>query len=206
MSILPYGGIVKPSDAMDFFNMEIWKDIKGYEGKYQISNLGRIKSIGRMTDFGKNKLWIEEKLLRYYITKKCLYFQITLRDYNLIPKNKMTHRLVAEAFIPNPENKPFVNHKNGNKMDNSVENLEWVTPKENSQHAIETGLNVYYGENHTYCKISDNTVSLIREDRKNGMRYSEIARKYEVSAGHVRDICNNRKRKKQTNEKTKIIQ
>lgn len=106
---------------------EIWKDIKGYEGLYQVSNIGRIKSFKRNesimqpNDNGKGYLQVG-------LTKngKRSYFKI--------------HRLVAEVFIPNPDNKPEVNHIDGNKKNNTVENLEWCTTKENCQHRQKTGL------------------------------------------------------------------
>lgn len=100
---------------------EIWKDIQGYGGKYQVSNLGRVRSILR------NKILIPKK------TKKG-YLRIRLYENNHC-KNIVIHRLVAFAFIPNPENKPQVNHKDGNKENNCVSNLEWCSCYENFWHA-----------------------------------------------------------------------
>ena len=105
---------------------EEWKDVKGFEGLYQISNYGRIKSLR----FNKVRL-MKPFIKSYYMVELCV---------NSVRKTFMVHRLVAEAFIPNPENKPQVNHIDGNKLNPRVDNLEWCTPSENLKHAYRTGL------------------------------------------------------------------
>lgn len=108
-------------------NNEIWKDIKEYEGLYQVSNYGNIKSFKRKT----RNLKPYKTYRGYYGIKLCKNHQT---------KQFFVHRLVAEAFIPNPYNKPQVNHINGNKTDNNIVNLEWATSSENIIHAYSTGL------------------------------------------------------------------
>lgn len=107
---------------------EIWRDIEGYEGKYQVSNLGRIKSL-------KNRHGYREKILKQLLTHHG-YKQVMFCDKNNGKKDKryMVHRLVAEAFIPNPENYPIINHKDENRTNNRVDNLEWCTYKYNSNY------------------------------------------------------------------------
>ena len=109
--------------------MEIWKPVKDYEGLYEISNLGRIRSCDRIVSFGKQKRLSKGKIL-IQNTAGSNYNHIKLSKNNIV-KRKYIHRLVCEAFIPNTENKPEINHINENKRDNRVENLEWVTKKEN---------------------------------------------------------------------------
>lgn len=103
-------------------NNEIWKDIKGFDGLYQISNLGNVKSLKRK--YRKNEIFIKK-----YENKNGYIFVVLSK--NNISKNFLVHRLVAKAFIPNPNNYIEINHKNEIKDDNRVENLEWCTRKYN---------------------------------------------------------------------------
>ena len=125
--------IVQPLiNAKSGFNImkEIWKDIPGYRGEYQASNLGRIKSLTRYVKRSiHGRVLIKCRILKYGIT--CGYHTICSK-YN---RSSYVHRLIALTFIPNPENKPCINHKNGIKKDNNVKNLEWVTYSENMTHS-----------------------------------------------------------------------
>lgn len=101
--------------------MEIWKDVVGYEGLYQVSNLGRVRSLPRYSTSGK--------ILKYQLDRYG-YYRVCLSKHN---KNtlKQIHRLVAQAFIPNPNNLSFVNHKDEDSTNNKVTNLEWCTHEYN---------------------------------------------------------------------------
>lgn len=105
---------------------EIWKDIEGYEGLYEISSLGNVRRApsGRILKQNKNSYG---------------YSHVGLSKEGKV-KMICVHRLIANAFIPNPQNKPQVNHIDGNKSNNSISNLEWVSQKENIIHAFKTGL------------------------------------------------------------------
>lgn len=110
---------------------EIWKDIEGYEGLYQISDLGRVRSI--------RKVVIGKALILKYGWTTGGYLTVSLCKHN-IKKTIRVHRLVAEAFIPNPNNYKEINHINCNKKDNRKENLEWCSSSMNKKHAYQNGL------------------------------------------------------------------
>lgn len=112
---------------------EIWKDIKDYEGYYQVSNLGNVRSIGRMIDRRNSQnYFLSSKLLKQF-DNGCGYKTVCISKSSK-PKKMYVHRLVAEAFLINPDNLPEVNHKDENKANNSVDNLEWCTPKYNKNY------------------------------------------------------------------------
>lgn len=115
-------------------NAEIWKDMVGFEGRYQVSNLGRVRSI--LSNHGRYQEKIKVQRKRSS-TCPYLYVQLSVKDR---PYHEAVHRAVAKAFIPNPDNKPMVNHINGDKLKNDACNLEWATCSENHQHAFESGL------------------------------------------------------------------
>lgn len=115
---------------------EVWRPVVGYEGQYEVSNLGRVRSLDRIV---KSRVRSGQKIKGRMLTKRCHkgYFRVALSENNST-SNFFVHRLVAAAFIPNPENLPCVNHKNENKLDNRVENLEWCTYEYNNNYGMRT--------------------------------------------------------------------
>lgn len=107
---------------------EIWKDIDGYENLYQVSNLGNVRSLNYRHTRKPNNIAKAKNRDGYSTVRMNKFGKRAV---------KQIHQLVAKTFIPNPENKPEVNHKDGNKENNQVSNLEWVTSKENTKHAID---------------------------------------------------------------------
>ena len=126
---------------------EIWKDIEGYEGLYQVSNMGRVRSLDHTilsrNRFGESHFTYRGRILKLgYNLSGYKRAVLAVRNSH---KHVQVHRLVAEAFIPNPENKETVNHIDGNKENNCVNNLEWTTIRENINHAVKTGLHSHKG-------------------------------------------------------------
>lgn len=116
-----------------------WFDIPGFEGRYKINKVGQILSLEHTLWNGRCYRRIPEKVLSWRYTKNYAYIRLFYDTGKY--KQCYIHRLVTETFIPNPENKPTVNHKDGNRYNNCVDNLEWATYSENIQHAFNTGLN-----------------------------------------------------------------
>lgn len=173
--------------------IEIWKDIPEWEGIYQVSNFGRLKSFKKHPD----------GLLLKQTNKNGDYFSVVLSKNNRI-KSTRTHRLVAENFIPNPENKPQVNHIDMNKQNNHVENLEWCTSSENTTHAYTNKPSMCVGMNYYNQNIRPKTIlqldmddNLINEFKNSTEAYKntgvcarnilQVASKDEYLPGKVRN-------------------
>ena len=170
---------------------EIWVDIEGYEGIYQVSNLGRVKSLERSVrnNINGGERIVKERILKLW-SDKGGYLLITLCDKNRVKHKERVHRLVAKAFIPNPDNLPQVNHKDECKTNNCVYNLEWCTNEYNQ----------FYGTKQERSKKNNNTnkqiVQLtlegelvkiwdsIREANRNGFNRSCIS-----------ECCNNKRQR-----------
>lgn len=168
--------------------MEIWLHVKGYEGKYEVSNFGRVKSLKR-TRVGKGGgiYGVKEKILK--CGRKGSYDQAAIHDGNGKRKYALVHRLVAEAFLPNPEIKPCINHKNGIKTDNRIENLEWATYSENSIHAIKNGLFVPEKGSERFCaKLNEKIVLGIKLRIKNGHKLKDIAKEHKLNPVTISNI------------------
>ena len=162
--------------------MLMWLPIKGYEGIYEVSNDGQVKSLERETWYGYGYMTHKERILKA-TPGKSGYVILTL-SYNGARKKQLLHRILAETFIPNPKGLPHVNHIDGNKSNNSLDNLEWCTHSENIQHSFDTGLSPR-GEGHGLSKISEEqaleVLNLMDEgkyptqiSRETGIKYSTV--------------------------------
>lgn len=160
---------------------EVWMDIEGFEGFYQVSNMGQVKSIPRIIkrDYRGNAKR-NGKLLKQSKTRKG-YLRITMQC-NGVKKQVSVHTIVAKAFIPNTNNYPQVNHKNGDKTKNNALNLEWCTNSMNTQHAYDTGLIISNrGVNCHNSRFTESDILNIRDLHFNKqMKGAEIARIYGV--------------------------
>jgi hypothetical protein len=135
---------------------EKWKEIPGFNAMYEVSTAGRVRSWKRP---GAWDMSITPTMMKGTV-ERCGYSRIKLRNNEII-KRFFRHRLVAEAFIPNPKNKPEINHIDGNKLNNHVVNLEWCTCKENAIHAYETGLSPR-GSEKPNAKLTEGDVKKIK--------------------------------------------
>lgn len=173
---------------------EIWKETLGYEGMYAISNYGRLKGIKRtikasnqFVDFDRT---INEKIYKPSINGSG-YFTVALSK-NGTSKTYLLHRLVAETFIKNEKNKKEVNHKDGNKINNAVSNLEWLSSKENKTHAKKKGLGYLGGERCVQSILKNDDINGIRLLLKCGLSQSKIGNLYGVSQGAIQKINKNK--------------
>jgi len=163
---------------------EEWRDIQGFEGSYQVSNLGRVRSFDRviMNNIGVHRIY-KSRIMKYFLDKDG-YENLTLNKLGKQYKRKV-HRLVAAAFIDNPENKESVNHKDLNKKNNRLENLEWVTKSENMIHAAKNNKNCR-GEGIAQSKLSEEDVLIIRElYLSKQMNQKELSEKYKVTQSSI---------------------
>lgn len=157
---------------------EVWKDVKDFEGLYQVSNLGNVKRLVSERVFA-------ERLIGRSIDKYGYIKRVLSKNGKMFFFTE--HRLVAIAFIDNPENKATVNHINGIKTDNRVENLEWCTNNENKQHAVRTGITNKKGVNHNLCKLTEEQVREIRQIGFSQTRTS-LSKKYGVCRNNILQI------------------
>lgn len=157
---------------------EVWRTVNGFPEKLKVSNLGRIMSGSRIL---KNEV------------SKCGYYRIHVSHEGKIYR-ELVHRLVAMAFLPNPKNKPCVNHIDGDKSNNAVDNLEWCTYGENNKHAYDAGLKDSKGENNGQHKLTEEQVleirSLYQKRKINGNNGRVLAEKYGVNPKTITDIVN----------------
>ena len=143
-------------------SIEIWKPIKGYEGLYEISNFGRVKALKRKRNCNRGYGIIKEHIMKQ-TSGNSNYYRVPLTNEKHIKKYYLVHRLVAIAFIDNKENKPEVNHIDGNKLNNNVNNLEWCDRQYNVCHAYKLGLNPTKKKMLEYINSLDNRIEKLEK-------------------------------------------
>ncbi len=176
------------------FQNEVWKDIPNFEGYYQASTMGRIRSLDREIEKRDGRGGIDRyvrlgKIFNLKYKKNRRYTSVRLSKDGKT-NSYAVHRIIAITFINNSENKPQANHINGIKSDNRVENLSWMTNSENVNHAIETGLNnSVRGESHGSCKFKNEDITNMRNMYKTGnYTYKQIGLLFNATVARVSEI------------------
>lgn len=167
---------------------EEWRDVAGFDGLYQVSNLGRVRSCDRFSSRPvSRKRFLRGKILKLILHGKG-YFVVNLFA-SFGRTTKEVHRLVAESFLGDRPKGFHVNHIDGNKLNNCAENLEYCSPKENTQHAFRLGLcDTRIGNNHHGAKLKDADIPVIRDRLANGHTQRSIAKDYGVTQSSIGDI------------------
>lgn len=172
--------------------METWKPIKGYEGYYEVSDQGRVRRVDGVVKTGikhSEQRVVKSRILKLHV-KRNGYLTVDLSRGNIV-KTIAVHKLVATAFIPQENGKTEVNHKNCDKADNRVENLEWVTPRENKDHAKAN--NRYYNPNRKpiLCKQTQMVFqgSYKAAEWVNATKYQN-SKQVRGMANKIREACN----------------
>jgi hypothetical protein len=166
--------------------MEIWKDIEGYENKYQISNIGNVKSLARNAMWDTGSFSMPERLMKLQKHNRGYRFVMLTKDKTT--KLFLIHRLVAKAFISNPNNLKTVNHIDFDKTNNKVENLEWMSHLDNIKHFVKLGTKQkQIGSNGPMAKFTDSDIIKIREMVKT-IKQADIARIYNIGTDVISRI------------------
>jgi hypothetical protein len=171
--------------------MEKWANVNRFEGIYMVSNLGNVKSLARIIDYGKIKALRPERILKHSVDSGG--YKYCILSKGKVKKTIKIHRIVAEAFIPNPLNKPCVNHMDGKKQNNNLNNLEWCTHKENVVHAYKNNLNSgIKGEKSHLSKLKLADIKKIRSIyNKGGISQLNLGILFNISQTQVSRIVNN---------------
>jgi hypothetical protein len=170
-----------------------WRDVSGWIGFYQVSENGLVRSVARMAQRSDaNPQPVFGKVMSTGIGSAG-YPKVRLSRLGL-RKMELVHRLVAEAFIPNPDGLPEVNHKNGDKTDCRVSNLEWASKSDNQLHAYRV-LGIQHapgmkGEKNGNSRLSESSVRNLRRDRLDGTSYAKLGKRYGIAPGSAYRICN----------------
>jgi hypothetical protein len=162
---------------------ETWKDIVGYEGAYQISNLGRIKTLPRILIRRNGSPQTIKPKIRKNTLGNNGYYTLTLQVDGKKIRTEYIHQLLAKTFIPNPENHPNVCHKNDIKTDNRLENLYWGTRKDNAEDSVRNGRHVNTGAVLTIEKVRE-----IRTLLAEGFTHGELSRRFHVGITAISNI------------------
>lgn len=169
-------------------NDEIWKDIDGYEGYYQVSNYGNVRSLTRIvTKCDGSSLLVKGRIMSLGHGKNNLYLCVSLSK-NCSHKHVIVHRIVAAAFIGDIPDSFEINHIDGNVQNNHVSNLEIVTHQQNIDHSVLSGLKHDYGEAHVHAKLTNEQANLIRKRCMNGEMQKDLAVEYGVSKQAINNI------------------
>ena len=172
---------------------ETWKPIEGFEGRYEVSSFGRFKGLSRPLIYKDGRKGsLNEKMIKGSLGNHG-YYSITF-DSKI---TKLAHRVVAETFLGKQEYRLTVNHKDGVKTNNAVDNLEWATFKENNDHARNTGLCNQHGNDTNLTKFSEQLVAALKKvSDKYHTTAQDLAEMFGMSKSHVYEILNGSSRKK----------